>query len=72
MQSIGIQGIECYYSRYDFNEINMLKEVALEKNLLITGGSDYHGANKSIKIGQLNTLNKQIDKNELTLLNKLL
>ena len=72
MQSIGIKGIECFYSRYDFNEINMLKEIARDKNLLITGGSDYHGANKNISIGQLNTINREIDKSELTLLNKIL
>lgn len=62
MQSFGIQGLECYYSRYSMEEIEYLIGVAKENNLLITGGSDFHGSNKkNINIAKLNTENIPID-----------
>lgn len=51
---LGIKGFECYYSRYSKAEIKMLIGIAKEKGMLISGGSDYHGSNKSIELGQLN------------------
>lgn len=52
-----IQGLECYYSRYDNQEIKFLVECANKYNLFITGGSDYHGTNKDIPLIKLNTEN---------------
>ena len=46
MISLGIKGLECYYSRYNEVEIVFLKKCAKKYNLLISGGSDYHGKNK--------------------------
>lgn len=72
MISFGIQGLECYYSRYNFDEISFLLKCAEENKLLITGGSDYHGANKdNIYPGKLNTENICIDSTKITLLNKI-
>ena len=69
MIKYGIEGLECYYSRYNNEEIELLKKYAHKNNLLISGGSDYHGKNKNnIKIGQLNTENKIIDSKELNIL----
>lgn len=42
----GIQGMECYYSRYSPQEIDFLQAAARQHGLLISGGSDYHGAAK--------------------------
>ncbi|MBP3491332.1 PHP domain-containing protein [bacterium] len=53
MKDFGIQGLECYYSRYNQNEIEFLLNCAKTNNLIITGGSDYHGTNKSVQIGKL-------------------
>lgn len=72
MISFGIQGLECYYSRYNFAEINFLLKCAEENKLLITGGSDYHGANKdNISPGKLNTEHKDIVPYKITLLDKI-
>ena len=69
MIGYGIKGLECYYSRYNNDEIELLKKHANKNNLLISGGSDYHGVNKSnIKIGQINTENEFVDSKELNIL----
>lgn len=67
MIECGIQGLECYYSRYTNNEIEFLKKCARENNLFITGGSDYHGINKTVLLGQLNVNNIPVDVKELVL-----
>ena len=71
MLKFGIQGLECYYSRYNFEEINFLLNCARENNLLISGGSDYHGINKDIPPGRLNTEEKTVELKKITLLNKI-
>lgn len=72
MKSIGIKGLECHYSRYNEKEKDFLVQCAKENDLLISGGSDYHGKNKeNIPIGKLNIDNTPIDAKELTILQKL-
>ena len=68
----GIQGLECYYSRYSLDEAEFLVKCAKENNLLISGGSDWHGKNKTVPIGRLNIEDKEIDSNKITLLNIIL
>lgn len=63
MKSFGIQGLECYYSRYNQKEIKFLVKCAENNNLLISGGSDYHGTNKDIPLARLNSDNIPIDFN---------
>ena len=67
MLECGIQGLECYYSRYNLSEIEFLVNCAKNNNLLITGGSDWHGKNKTVEIGCLNTENKKIDSSVINL-----
>lgn len=67
----GIQGLECYYSRYSDEEINFLVEIANKYNLYITGGSDYHGTNKDIPLAKLNVSNKPIDSEFLTIIKQI-
>jgi predicted metal-dependent phosphoesterase TrpH len=71
MIECGIKGLECYYSRYDMKEIEFLKSCAKENNLLISGGSDWHGTNKTVPLGRLNTDDKPIDSKEITMLNSI-
>ncbi len=72
MKAFGIKGLECYYSRYNKEEINLLKRLAKENNLLISGGSDYHGKNKkNINLAKLNIDNEYVDSKELTVLKEL-
>lgn len=71
MLKYGIDGIECFYSRYNESETNFLYNLAEKNHLLITGGSDYHGDNKNnIQIGQLNTSNSNVPSEKITLINK--
>lgn len=73
MIECGIKGLECYYSRYNDNEISFLVSCANKYNLLISGGSDYHGSNKqNINLGKLNIANKPVDGNNLTIISNLL
>lgn len=68
MKSFGIQGLECYYSRYDMDEIEFLVKCAKENSFVTTGGSDYHGTNKNIPLGRLNTKDIPIESEKLTIL----
>ncbi len=42
----GLKGIEAIYSTYSPSEERQVKELAAKYNLLISGGSDFHGSNK--------------------------
>ena len=67
MKEYGIEGLECYYSRYSDEEIKFLVKTAKEHNLFITGGSDYHGTNKNIPLGRLNNKDIEIDAKNFTI-----
>lgn len=48
----GLDGIEAVYSTYQPGDEQNMKKLAKKYNLLISGGSDYHGANKPhIRLG---------------------
>jgi len=49
----GLKGLECIYSLYDNEEQQFLLDIAKKNKLIITGGSDYHGKNKKVKIAEL-------------------
>lgn len=68
MKTFGIKGLECYYSRYNKEEIEFLVNCALQNNLFISGGSDYHGKNKSVLLGKLNIEGNFIPKEKITIL----
>ena len=42
----GVEGMECWYSRYSMEENALLMNLARQHGLLISGGSDFHGAPK--------------------------
>ena len=67
----GIEGLEVYYSRYNQEEVHFLEGVAKKYHLLISGGSDYHGKNKNIHLGELNAFGQEIVKEKLSLLEKM-
>ena len=72
MMSLGIEGLECYYSRYNKEEANFLADCANKNNLLITAGSDYHGTNKNgITIGKLSADNSFVPVHNITLLTRI-
>jgi len=47
LKAAGLMGIECYYSTYSPSEERQMKALAEKYNLLPSGGSDFHGANKT-------------------------
>ena len=71
MKSFGIKGLECHYSRYTKQEAEFLVNCANKNNLLISGGSDYHGSNKDIPIAKLNVENTYVNRSALTILKEL-
>ena len=71
MIECGIQGLECYYSRYSIQEIEFLVKCAKENNLFISGGSDWHGTNKTVPLGRLNAEDIDIDSDKINLITTL-
>jgi 3',5'-nucleoside bisphosphate phosphatase len=52
LSSIGLQGIEVFYSEHTKEQTDFYCKLAQDFNLKKTGGSDFHGANKpDIKMG---------------------
>ncbi len=52
LKEAGLDGIEAIYSTYTTGEEQLVKKIAAQNGLLISGGSDFHGSNKpAIKLG---------------------
>jgi len=50
----GLQGIEVYYPEHSQSMVNFYLDLAKKLNLLVTGGSDFHGSVKpDIKLGAI-------------------
>jgi predicted metal-dependent phosphoesterase TrpH len=69
--ALGLMGIECYYSRYSAEDEATLLSVAEKRGLLLCGGSDYHGENKTVKLGVLRSDEVEIAADRITLLSAL-
>ena len=70
--SCGIRGLECFYSRYEPEEISFLRDQARRWGLLVSAGSDYHGTHKkNIHPGKLNARDLPVDPRQVTLLSRL-
>ncbi len=46
LKDVGLVGIEAIYSTYTAGDERHIKELAEKYNLLVSGGSDFHGTNK--------------------------
>ncbi len=54
LKNLGLAGLEVYYSEHTPEQEALYLKLARELDLLITGGSDYHGANKpEITLGSM-------------------
>ena len=52
LKEMGIQGVEVYYSEHTARQTRLFAELAQRHNLLMTGGTDFHGAiQPEIKMG---------------------
>ena len=68
LKEVGLVGLECFYSLYDKNEQDYLCSVADRFGLLKSGGSDYHGLNKSVRIGELSSDGSKPERDHFTVL----
>lgn len=46
LKDAGLVGLEAIYSTYELRDERQIKELAKKYDLLVSGGSDFHGANK--------------------------
>ncbi len=67
----GLGGLECHYSRYNEEQVLFLRGQAEKHDLLISGGSDYHGTRKTIALGTLNAYGAPVCEEQLTILREL-
>jgi hypothetical protein len=51
LKAAGLVGVEAYYNGYTTEEINRLVGLANRYNLIVTGGSDYHGLEPNTETG---------------------
>ena len=51
-RAAGLLGLECYYSAFTPRQREIMLNLAEKFSLLVTAGSDYHGANKAVHLGQ--------------------
>ena len=67
--TLGIDGMECYYSAYNNERITFLLKLAKKYNLLISAGSDCHGhPNKYGNIGQTSSDNTKVNPDLLSII----
>ncbi len=56
LMAMGLEGIEVFYSQHTSEQVWQYEELAQRFGLLVTGGSDFHGANKpEIELGRGHT-----------------
>ena len=60
LKDMGVDGIEAYYSRYNATDRAMILDVARRLSLWVSGGSDYHGKNKTVALGLLDADGKSV------------
>ena len=53
LKSVGLDGVEGYYTEYTPEMQRDYQALAGDLGLLISGGSDFHGKNKDIRLGEL-------------------
>lgn len=71
LKSLGLMGLECFYSRYSREESLELVNIAKECGLLASAGSDYHGKNKTVVLGSLSSDGTEWDDSLFTVLDKI-
>lgn len=67
-----IDGLEAFYFFFGKKEYEFLEQFAINHQLIISAGSDFHGEHKQVKMSQLNKENDEIDSSRITILDRLL
>lgn len=68
---MGIDGLEAYYSRYSSSDRELVLGVARDMGLCVSAGSDYHGENKTVKLGELSSDGIEVSDLDVTALVKI-
>ncbi len=71
LKELGIMGLEAYYSRYTALDSATVLGVARTHGLCVSGGSDYHGQNKTVRLGCLCADGTAVASDDITLLSAL-
>jgi hypothetical protein len=66
LMSYGLKGIEAYYGGHSASNVRRYLSLAKKHGLLVTGGSDYHGAQsaREIRLGDVRLPDELVDKLE--------
>lgn len=69
----GLDGIEVYNSQHSKEDSKRFLKYAKENNIIISGGSDYHGPSLKphVNLGVLNITDEVIDKNNITIIERI-
>ena len=57
--AFGLRGVEAYYSGFSKKLRKMTLSLAKKYDLLATAGSDYHGKNKLVRLGDVDVAAKK-------------
>ncbi|HEU0089783.1 MAG TPA: PHP domain-containing protein [Pseudonocardiaceae bacterium] len=60
----GLAGVEVDHPDHTEDDRAVLRDLAAELDLLVTGSSDYHGANKAVRLGQETTAAPELERIE--------
>lgn len=59
---LGLGGVEVHHMDHSPEDTVVMAELAAELDLIVTGSSDYHGTNKTVKLGEYTTAPEQYDR----------
>ena len=71
LHGMGVIGLEAYYSRYTATDRAPILDTAKRLSMLVSGGSDYHGENKTVPLGCLDADGLEIPESCITVLGKI-
>ncbi|MGN0771492.1 MAG: PHP domain-containing protein [Christensenellales bacterium] len=53
LKPFGLDGVEAYYPTHDEKTVRNITMIAKQNGMIVTGGTDYHGANKNVELGSV-------------------
>lgn len=68
MADLGLDGVECYYPTHAPQVTQICLDFCRARKLMITAGSDCHGAFGTARVGEMNIAPEQLDLRGLTIL----
>lgn len=70
LKNLGLDGMECYYSKHLLHDTEQLVELAKKHCLIVTAGSDYHGPEFDDKL-TIGTFQRDKNFNEIKIVNEI-